>query len=168
MNKDTWMKDLEALEPGTIVVYNEDVKLPVDRDDCVLLGMPMTKMARKINPKLGRLIANMYYVGAVAHLVGIDEDAIEKAVKAQFKGKEKAVELNMLAISEGRSRLRFWQAISEMHSPQWTGVPISGWSSIRIVESPCRAHCKAAFPPPGPAPTTRTSHMVPASSTDYR
>ena len=103
MNKDTWMKDLESLEPGTIVVYNEDVKLPVDREDCVLLGMPMTKMARKINPKLGRLIANMYYVGAVAHLLKIDLEAIEKAVKAQFKGKEKAVELNMQAISEGIS-----------------------------------------------------------------
>ena len=31
MNKDTWVKDLENLEPGTIVIYNEDVKLPVDR-----------------------------------------------------------------------------------------------------------------------------------------
>ena len=60
------------------------------------------KDGRKINPKLGRLIANMYYVGAVAHLLGVDEDAIEKAVKAQFKGKEKAVELNIQAISEGR------------------------------------------------------------------
>ncbi len=102
MNKDTWIKDLEGLDSGTIVVYNEDVKMPVEREDCVLLGMPMTKMARKINPKLGRLIANMYYVGAVAHLLGIDEESIEKAVKAQFKGKEKAVELNMQAISEGR------------------------------------------------------------------
>ncbi|MCH1592144.1 MAG: 2-oxoacid:acceptor oxidoreductase family protein, partial [Candidatus Thalassarchaeaceae archaeon] len=101
MNKDTWLSDLEDLEPGTIVVYNEDVKLPVERDDCVLLGMPMTKMARKINPKLGRLIANMYYVGAIAQLLGIDEEAIRKAVKVQFKGKEKAVELNMQAISEG-------------------------------------------------------------------
>ena len=102
MNKDTWIKDLEALDSGTIVVYNEDVKMPVDRDDCVLLGMPMTKMARKINPKLGRLIANMYYVGAVAHLLGVEEDAIERAVNAQFKGKEKAVQLNIQAISEGR------------------------------------------------------------------
>ena len=102
MNKDTWIKDLEKLDPGTIVVYNEDVKLPVEREDCVILGMPMTKMARKINAKLGRLIANMYYVGAVAHLLNIDEDAIRKAVEGQFKGKEKAVELNIQAISEGR------------------------------------------------------------------
>ena len=103
MNKDTWIEDLEKLEPGTIVVFNEDVRLPVEREDCVVLGMPMTKMARKINPKLGRLMANMYYVGAIAHLLGIDEGAIEKAVGRQFKGKEKAVELNIQAIAEGRS-----------------------------------------------------------------
>ena len=81
MNKDTWIEDLEKLEPGTIVVFNEDVRLPVEREDCIVLGMPMTKMARKINPKLGRLIANMYYVGALAHLLGIEEFAIKKAVE---------------------------------------------------------------------------------------
>jgi len=103
MNKDTWSKDLDSLKPGTIIVYNEDAKLPVERDDCVCLGMPMTKMARGINPKLARLMANMYYVGALAHLLGIDEKAIEKAVEQQFKGKEKAIELNNRAISEGKS-----------------------------------------------------------------
>ena len=103
MNKDTWNKDLDSLKPGTIIVYNEDAKLPVERDDCVCLGMPMTKMARGINPKLARLMANMYYVGALAHLLGIDEKAIEKAVEQQFKGKEKAIELNNRAISEGKS-----------------------------------------------------------------
>ncbi len=103
MNKDTWINDLEKLEPGTIVVFNEDARMPVDREDCVVLGMPMTKMARKINPKLGRLISNMYYVGALAHLLKIEDGAIKKAVEAQFKGKEKAIELNLRAISEGRS-----------------------------------------------------------------
>ena len=106
MNKDTWTEDLEKLDPGSIVVYNTDVRLPVEREDCTLLGMPMTKMARKLNPKLGRLMANMYYVGALAHLLEIDEIAIEKAVAGQFKGKEKAIELNILAISEGKSYAR--------------------------------------------------------------
>ena len=45
----------------------------------------------------------MYYVGALAHLLKIEDDAIKKAVEAQFKGKEKAIELNLRAISEGRS-----------------------------------------------------------------
>ena len=103
MNKETWEKDLASLNPGTVVIYNEDAKMPADRDDCICLGMPMTKMARGINPKLARLMANMYYVGGLAHLLGIDEDAIEKCVEQQFRGKEKAIELNIRAISEGRA-----------------------------------------------------------------
>ena len=92
MNKETWEKDLASLSPGTVVIYNEDAKMPVEREDCVCLGMPMTKMARGINPKLARLMANMYYVGGLAHLLGIDESAIGKAVEQQFRGKEKAIE----------------------------------------------------------------------------
>ena len=103
MNKDSWRKDLEKLEPGTLVVYNEDVKLPVDRDDCFAFGMPMTKMARGINPKLARLMCNMYYVGGLAHLLGIDEDMINECVSNQFKGKETALEVNLRAIGEGRA-----------------------------------------------------------------
>ena len=103
MNKDTWHKDLARIEPGTVVIYNEDAKLPVDRDDCPSYGMPMTKMARGINPKLARLMCNMYYVGALAHLLEIDDAAIDESLNNQFKGKEKAIELNQRAISEGRA-----------------------------------------------------------------
>ena len=103
MNKDTWIADLEKLEAGTVVVYNEDVKLPLERDDCFLLGMPMTKMARGISPRLARLMANMYYVGALAHLLEIEDSVIQKAVEGQFKGKEKAIEMNLRAISESRA-----------------------------------------------------------------
>ncbi|HIM64224.1 MAG: 2-oxoacid:acceptor oxidoreductase subunit alpha [Candidatus Thalassarchaeum betae] len=103
MNKDSWHSDLEKLEPGAVIVYNEDVKLPVDRDDCPAFGMPMTKMARGINPRLARLMCNMYYVGGLAHLLGIDEDVINDAVSNQFEGKEKAIEFNLRAIGEGRA-----------------------------------------------------------------
>ena len=106
MNKDTWLADVEKAEPGTIIIHNMDVKLPVERDDCIVLGMPMTKMARSINPKLARMIANMYYVGALAETLGIEESAIASAVAQQFKGKEKAIELNLQAISEGRDFAR--------------------------------------------------------------
>ena len=101
MNKDTWQKDLDKLDPGTVVIYNQDTKLPVDREDCILLGMPMTKMARKISPKMAKLMANMYYVGALAHILKIDQESIRKAISQQFGGKEKAIEWNMQAISEG-------------------------------------------------------------------
>ncbi|MDP7659361.1 MAG: 2-oxoacid:acceptor oxidoreductase subunit alpha, partial [Candidatus Thalassarchaeaceae archaeon] len=106
MNKDTWVADVEKAESGTVIIYNQDVKLPIERDDCTVLGMPMTKMARSINPKLARLMANMYYVGGLAEILGIDSEAIHSAVSQQFKGKEKAIELNMQAIEEGRTFAR--------------------------------------------------------------
>ncbi|MBT3600326.1 MAG: 2-oxoacid:acceptor oxidoreductase subunit alpha [Candidatus Thalassarchaeaceae archaeon] len=103
MNKDTWEKDLNNTEPGTVIIYNQDVKLPVERDDCVVLPMPMTKMARSISPKMAKLMANMYYVGAIAHILKIDQGAIEAAVSNQFGGKEKAIEWNLQAIAQGKA-----------------------------------------------------------------
>ena len=124
MNKDTWIKDLEALEPGSIVIFNQDVKLPVERHDCTLLGMPMTKMARKINAKLGKLIANMYYVGALAYLLDIDEDAIARALEAQFSGKEKAIEINSQAIWKARSlQRRIGNSIVSLLSKRGKKIP---------------------------------------------
>jgi 2-oxoglutarate ferredoxin oxidoreductase subunit alpha len=65
--------------------------------------MPMTKMARSISPKMAKLMANMYYVGAMAHILKIDQRAIETAVSNQFGGKEKAIEWNLQAIAEGKA-----------------------------------------------------------------
>jgi len=59
MNKATWEADIEACKAGTIIIYNTDVKLPVERDDCLVFPVPMTKMARGIHPKLARMIANI-------------------------------------------------------------------------------------------------------------
>ena len=102
MNADTWFKDIEKVESGSIIIFNENVKLPVERDDCLVFGLPMTKLARGINPKMAKMIANMYYVGVIQHLIGIDQVALEKAVNRQFKGKKSAVEVNLRAIEEGR------------------------------------------------------------------
>ena len=102
MNPDTWYKDIEKVESGSIIIFNENVKLPVDRDDCLVFGLPMTKLARSISPKMAKMIANMYYVGVIQHLVGIDQSALETAVNRQFKGKASAVEVNLRAIDEGR------------------------------------------------------------------
>ena len=54
------------------------------------------------DPKLAKMIANMYYVGAIQHLLNIEQGALERAVSRQFKGKASAVELNLRAIEEGR------------------------------------------------------------------
>ncbi|HJM86650.1 MAG TPA: 2-oxoacid:acceptor oxidoreductase family protein, partial [Candidatus Thalassarchaeaceae archaeon] len=103
MNKDTWQEDLESLEPGSVVIYNTDVKMPVERDDLILYPVPMTKIARGLNPKLSKMIANIVYVGVLAELIGLEQVIIEEAINKQFKGKERAIELNSEAINLGRS-----------------------------------------------------------------
>ncbi|HIG19670.1 MAG: 2-oxoacid:acceptor oxidoreductase subunit alpha [Methanobacteriota archaeon] len=102
MNKATWDNDIASLESGTVVIYNSDVKLPVERDDLILYPIPMTTIARGLNPKLARMIANMVYVGVIAELIGLDSTILDNAVNKQFNGKAKAIELNATAITLGR------------------------------------------------------------------
>ncbi len=103
LNPATWQRDLEEVEPGTIVLTNSDVKMEVDRDDIIHYEIPMTSIARKIHPKLARMLANVVYVGALSHLLGLDEEIIGQAIQGQFKGKESAIELNKDAIREGKA-----------------------------------------------------------------
>ncbi|MEC7178126.1 MAG: 2-oxoacid:acceptor oxidoreductase family protein, partial [Candidatus Thermoplasmatota archaeon] len=106
VNPATWAEDLAALEPGTVVVWNENSKLPMDRDDVISYPIPMTKIARGINPKLAKLITNIVYVGALAEILGIEQSALESAVAKQFKGKDSAIELNTNALNLGREYFR--------------------------------------------------------------
>ncbi|MDP6905848.1 MAG: 2-oxoacid:acceptor oxidoreductase subunit alpha [Candidatus Thalassarchaeaceae archaeon] len=103
MNKATWENDVAECLPNTLIIYNTNVKMPVERDDCTVVGVPMTKMARELNPKLARMIANMIYVGVLAEILELDQTVLEATTASQFKGKERAIDLNLQAISMGRN-----------------------------------------------------------------
>ena len=102
MNIDTWTEDINELLPNTVLIYNTDVKAPVERDDLILYPIPMNSMARKINPKLAKMVANMIYVGVLAEMLEIPQDVLEEAIAKQFGGKEKAIEINVQASLKGR------------------------------------------------------------------
>ena len=103
VNKATWAEDLAALEPGSVVIWNMDSKMPMDREDVVSYPVPMTKLARTLSPKLAKLVTNIVYVGVLAELLGITDEALHKAVAGQFKGKASAIELNTTALELGRN-----------------------------------------------------------------
>ena len=103
VNKATWVEDLAALEPGSVVIWNMDSKMPMDREDVVSYPVPMTKLARTLSPKLAKLVTNIVYVGVLAELLGITDEALHKAVAGQFKGKASAIELNTTALELGRN-----------------------------------------------------------------
>ena len=106
MNTDTWTEDISGLEPGTVLIHNTDTRMPVDRDDLILYPVPMTSMARKINPKLAKMVANMIYVGIMAEMLEIPQDILEEAIAKQFGGKEKAIQINSEASIKGREYFR--------------------------------------------------------------
>jgi len=103
VNKATWADDLAALEPGSVVIWNMDSKMPMEREDVVSYPVPMTKLARSLSPKLAKLVTNIVYVGVLAELLGITDEALHKAVAGQFKGKASAIELNTTALELGRN-----------------------------------------------------------------
>ena len=106
MNVDTWAEDIEGLEPGSVLIYNTDTRMPVERDDLILYPVPMSSMARKINPKLAKMVANMIYVGIMAEMLEIPQPILEDAIAKQFGGKEKAIQINSEASIKGRDYFR--------------------------------------------------------------
>lgn len=103
MNPATSREDVEALDPGSICVYDEPLHCSSIRDDVTFYEVPFAKLAGELSTdsRLKKLLTNMIYVGVIAELLGIDRDEILVALDKQFKGKKKAVELNVGAIDKG-------------------------------------------------------------------
>src|SRR6188472_4117089 len=49
----------------------------------------------EIDPKLRDHVRNMVYVGALAHLLGVEVDVLRDGLMHHFKGKTKPVDMNM-------------------------------------------------------------------------
>jgi 2-oxoglutarate/2-oxoacid ferredoxin oxidoreductase subunit alpha len=103
MNPQTAVEDVRAMAPGTAAIYEESLGLEKIRDDIHLYPVPFNKLILELchDGKLRRLVINMIYVGVVAWLLGIDMDEVARATTKQFKGKAKAVDLNIGAIRGG-------------------------------------------------------------------
>ncbi len=103
MNPETVHEDVRTVHPGAAVIYEESLNLTSVRDDLHLYPVPFSKLVLELvhDGKLRRLAINMIYVGVAAWLLDIDMEEIRKAVVKQFKGKEKAVEINWNAIQGG-------------------------------------------------------------------
>ena len=103
MNPETAHEDVRTVAPGAAVIYEESLKLNTLRNDVHFYPVPFGKLVLELvhDGKLRRLVVNMIYVGVAAWLLDIDMAEVERAVAKQFKGKEKAVEINLNAIRGG-------------------------------------------------------------------
>ncbi len=106
MNPDTVYNDIRSLRPGAVLLHDTGMKLDhALREDHINYGIPFNTLVNQAtdNVKLKKKVINMIYVGVLAHLLGLDPDAVQKAVHKQFGSKEKLVALNANAIEVGRA-----------------------------------------------------------------
>ncbi|HKD91500.1 MAG TPA: 2-oxoacid:acceptor oxidoreductase subunit alpha [Terriglobales bacterium] len=103
MNAETAKDDVMSLAPGAAVLYDEPLKLNTLRNDLTFYTVPYDKLVATVCPdaKLRKLVKNMIYVGVVAFLLNIDMAEVEKALRKQFKKKQKAADLNWGAAKAG-------------------------------------------------------------------
>ncbi|HEX8616469.1 MAG TPA: 2-oxoacid:acceptor oxidoreductase family protein, partial [Thermoanaerobaculia bacterium] len=103
MNAQTAREDVEALTPGSLCIYDAPLDCKAIRDDLTFFEVPFAKLAPGLaeDSKLRKLLTNMIYVGIIAELIGIERGEILIALEKQFKGKQKAIASNVLAIDKG-------------------------------------------------------------------
>ena len=103
MNQATVVEDVTTVASGGVIFYNDSLKMPAQREDVTYYEMPVKALVKqvKVPPALRDYIANMVYVGVVCQMLGIDLEQIRGALSSHFKGKEKAVALNMEVVDLG-------------------------------------------------------------------
>ncbi|MCP9755147.1 2-oxoacid:acceptor oxidoreductase subunit alpha [Lacihabitans sp. CCS-44] len=105
VNPQSLKKDIASVRPGGYFVYDSTKKLYEEflRDDINFIGIPLMDICNKefSDPRQKQLFKNIVYVGALAKLLDISFDEIEKLLSEQFKGKEKLVIPNVKALNLG-------------------------------------------------------------------
>jgi 2-oxoglutarate ferredoxin oxidoreductase subunit alpha len=103
MNAQTSREDVEALEPGSLCIYDAPLNCKAIRKDIEFYEVPFAKLAGELttDSRLRKLLTNMIYVGIVAELIGIERLEIINALTKQFKGKQKAIDPNVASIDKG-------------------------------------------------------------------
>ena len=106
MNPQTWDADIAEIEPGGYLLYDSTRPLPRSkfRDDIVVIGIPLTEICNRAwsDARQRQLFKNIMYVGALSALLGIEPAVIEQLLAEQYKGKEKLLDANRLALNLGR------------------------------------------------------------------
>lgn len=108
MNPQTAFEDVKSLAAGAVCISPIELKLDAARSDVKHYQVPFAELAAQATDqiKLRKLLTNMIYVGVVAELLKIEQPEIEKAIRRQFEGKAKAIDLNVTAVNKGRDWAR--------------------------------------------------------------
>jgi len=105
MNPETAKEDIAAMRPGTTIFYNSSlIKLTEDqlKPGMSIYALPVEELAKSItDTKLRNLLKNLFYVGALSHIYGIEIDVMKSVIQDTFKSKQSAIDANIAALQIG-------------------------------------------------------------------
>ena len=104
-NDATAAKDIYRVRDGGVILYDDSTPLSASlkRDGVQYVGFPANKLVAKLVPAspLRAKQRNMVYVGALAHLFGIDMSVIKAVLEDTFGKKPAVIESNLICIDAG-------------------------------------------------------------------
>lgn len=107
VNPQSMKKDYTDVREGGYFLFDSSKPLPPDfrREDITHVGIPLMEMcnAQFSDARQRQLFKNIVYIGALVSLFKIDFAVIEKLIGEQFKGKEKLIEPNIMALKMGQN-----------------------------------------------------------------
>ena len=105
VNPQSMPKDIANVRPNGYFLYDSTKPLYKEfiRGDIHYLGVPMMEMclAHFNDARQRQLLKNMIYVGALTALLDIEVAVVKQLIDEQFKGKEKVIQANYLALDMG-------------------------------------------------------------------
>lgn len=100
LNQDTAADDIAKLPPGGVCMIPSDWNWGQSRQDITYYEIPVKELTKQVDvPSDFRdRVANMVYVGVVAHLFEIPLEVLWNSLLDTFKGKEKPARMNMAMV----------------------------------------------------------------------
>jgi 2-oxoglutarate ferredoxin oxidoreductase subunit alpha len=132
MNPATFTSEIGFLVPGGVLLYSDEFKMPITREDIITYPMPVKKITREMDipPALRDYIANMVYVGVLAQLLGIDLEKIRQALDVHFKGKQKAINSNYTVIEASAH----WAAANLVKKDRYSVEPMDATTGYILTD----------------------------------
>lgn len=162
-NRATMHDDVRKLASGSVCVYNADLGLDASRDDVTFYPVPVKELLTDTEQK-GKLrdyIANMTYVGVMAHLLEIPLEVVEEALSVHFGRRRKLVDSNMAMVKSSFA----WAAGALEKRDRYRVEPMDATSGLLLMTGNEAAALGAVFGGVGVAawyPITPSTSLIDA------
>lgn len=131
MNGATVAEDMASVAQNGIVLYDDALPIAARRADVQYYGMPVKELVKAADLPfaLRDYVANMVYVGVVAHLLEIEMDEIKAALEWNFQGKPKPIALNWDMVQRAYS----WAVENLINEQPYRVERMSGFNEGKVL-----------------------------------